>query len=72
MISFQTGSRSVPGRAIDWPRDKLVTEGTISAGDPDLLQVFDTPQEVINAIFDYYEHTGFEPSVHEQDKLLEL
>ncbi len=48
----------------------LVGEGTISAADLDLFQVIDTPQEVVNAIFDYYEHKGFEPS--EQEKLLEL
>jgi hypothetical protein len=32
--------------------------------------VIDTPQGVVNAIFDYYEHKRFEPS--EKEKLLEL
>jgi hypothetical protein len=57
---------------IDWFRDTLVAEGTISAGDLDLFQVIDTPQDVVNAIFDYYEHKSFEPSEKEREKLLEL
>ncbi|NNJ94829.1 MAG: TIGR00730 family Rossman fold protein [Halobacteria archaeon] len=57
---------------IDWFRDRLVTAGTISAEDLDLFQVKNEPREVVEAIFDYYEHKGFEPSAQEQEKLLEL
>ncbi len=57
---------------IDWFRDTLVNEGTISAEDLDLFQVCEKPQEVVNAIFDYYEHKSFAPSEQEQEKLLEL
>ena len=57
---------------IDWFRDRLVTAGTISAEDLDLFQVKNEPREVVDAIFDYYEHKGFEPSAQEQEKLLEL
>jgi len=57
---------------IDWFRDTLVGECTISAGDLDLFQLKDEPAAVVNAIFDYYEHKGFEPSEQEQQKLLEL
>ena len=57
---------------IEWFRDTLVGEDTISVGDLDLFQVKDEPAAVVNAIFDYYEHKGFEPSEQEQQKLLEL
>lgn len=57
---------------IDWFRDTLVTAGTIAADDLKLCQVIDTPEDVVNAIFDYYEHKGFEPSEQEREKLLDL
>jgi uncharacterized protein (TIGR00730 family) len=57
---------------IDWFRDTLVRQGTIAAGDLKLFQVLDDPQDVVNAIFDYYENKSFEPSEKEQEKLLEL
>ncbi|NNG13228.1 MAG: TIGR00730 family Rossman fold protein [Halobacteria archaeon] len=57
---------------IDWFKQTLVTEGTISAEDLDLFKILDKPQEVVDAIFDYYEHISFEPSEQEQEKLLEL
>ncbi|MGD2137749.1 MAG: TIGR00730 family Rossman fold protein [Gammaproteobacteria bacterium] len=57
---------------IKWFRETLVSENTISAKDLDLFQVKDEPGDVVNAIFDYYEHRGFEPSEQEQQKLLEL
>ena len=57
---------------IDWFQDTLVREGTISPGDMDLFKVLDKPREVVDAIFDYYEHKSFEPTEKEQQKLLEL
>jgi uncharacterized protein (TIGR00730 family) len=57
---------------LDWFGDTLVRENTISAEDLDLFQVLDTPDEVVNAIFDYYERISFEPSEQEQEKLMEL
>ena len=57
---------------IDWFRDTLVTEKTISPEDMDLFQVLDQPQDVVNAIFNHYEHRGFEPSAEEREILLDL
>ena len=57
---------------IDWFRETLVKENTISAEDLDLFLIKDEPGDVVNAIFDYYEHKSFEPSEQEQEKLLEL
>jgi predicted Rossmann-fold nucleotide-binding protein len=57
---------------LDWFRNTLVTEGMIDAADLDLIQVIDQPQQVVNAIFDYYELRGFEPSAAEREMLLNL
>ncbi|MEZ5541127.1 MAG: TIGR00730 family Rossman fold protein [Pseudomonadota bacterium] len=57
---------------IDWFRATLVRSGTIAADDLKLFQVIDEPEDVVNAIFDYYEHKGFEPSEQEREKLLDL
>jgi uncharacterized protein (TIGR00730 family) len=57
---------------LDWVRGTLVTEGMIDAEDMDLFQVCDEPQAVVNAIFDYYEKRGFEPSAAERETLLNL
>ena len=57
---------------LDWFKDSLLKNGTISAKDLDLIQVIDDPSEVVSAIFDYYEGRTFEHSTEEQEKLLEL
>lgn len=57
---------------IDWFKNALLKNGTISASDLDLIQVIDEPSEVVNAIFNYYEGRNFEPSTEEQEKLLDL
>ncbi len=55
-----------------WLRETLITFGTIDASDLDLFRVVNTPQEVLEAIFQHYEQRGFEPSAEEQEILLEL
>lgn len=57
---------------IKWFRSTLVPEGTISASDLDLMQILDTPKDVVDAIFSHYENRGFEPSAEEQEMLLDL
>ena len=47
---------------IDWFRETLVTEGVISAGDLNFIQIIDEPKDVVEAIFKHYETRGFEPS----------
>ncbi len=51
---------------LGWFQDVLVKEGTVDAADMDLMQLVDSPQEVVDAIFDHYEKRGFEPSAEEQ------
>ncbi|OOZ40023.1 Rossman fold protein, TIGR00730 family [Solemya pervernicosa gill symbiont] len=57
---------------IDWFRESLVEEGTISPEDMDMFQLLDKPQDVVDAIFNFYENRGIEPSAKEQETLLEL
>jgi uncharacterized protein (TIGR00730 family) len=57
---------------LDWFRTTLVAEGVISPEDLHLITVIDEPQGVVEAIFDYYEKRGFQPSQVEQEILLNL
>ena len=57
---------------IDWFRNTLVEEGTISPEDLRLFKVLDKPKEVVDAIFEHYDKRGFEPSPSEQEILMDL
>jgi uncharacterized protein (TIGR00730 family) len=57
---------------IEWMRERLAAEGMIDPGDLDLVQVCDGPQQVVDAIFAFYEKRGFEPSPAEREVLLNL
>src|SRR6202171_2305100 len=57
---------------VAWMRDKLVGEGMISANDLDLMRIIEEPDAIVEAIFDYYESRGFQPSRAERDKMLNL
>jgi len=57
---------------LDWMRDTLVSEGMIAATDLDLMQVIEEPEAIVEAIFDYYETRGFQPTRAERDKMLNL
>lgn len=78
----QTGkSRRIPIILVDrkfwdglikWFRQSLVGEGTISPEDLNLFQLVDKTEEVVEAIFKYYEDRCFEPSAAEREILLHL
>jgi uncharacterized protein (TIGR00730 family) len=57
---------------LKWFRQTLVEEGTIEPEDLNLLQLVDKPEEVVEAIFKYYEDHCFEPSTAEREILLHL
>lgn len=57
---------------IKWFRQSLVSEGTISPEDLDLFQLVDKTEQVVEAIFKYYENRCFEPSAAEREMLLHL
>jgi len=57
---------------LEWMRERLAAEGMIDILELDLLQVCNEPQEVVDAIFAFYEKRGFEPSPQEREVLLNL
>jgi hypothetical protein len=60
------------GGLIDWLRARLVAENMIAPGDMELVQLLDEPQQVVDAIFDYYEKRGFPPADAHRESLLTL
>jgi uncharacterized protein (TIGR00730 family) len=57
---------------LDWMRTSLVGEGTIDAEDLHLMQVIDEPDAIVEAIFQFYEGRGFQPTHEERQKMLNL
>lgn len=57
---------------IDWFKNTLVAQGMVLASDLDLFVLLDEPQDVVDAIFRYYETSGFEPSAEEEETQLNL
>ena len=57
---------------VEWFNTVLVGEGMISASDMDLIQVIDSPTEVVDAIFKFYETRGFELSEAEREMQFSL
>jgi uncharacterized protein (TIGR00730 family) len=57
---------------LQWIKGTLRDEGMIGVDDPDLLQVIDDPQAIVEAIFQHYQSRGFEPSPSEREAELAL
>ena len=57
---------------LDWINTQLVPDGMVGVDDPQLMQVIDDPQKVVDAIFDHYHSRGFEPSPQEKEAELAL
>ncbi|MCU7958695.1 MAG: TIGR00730 family Rossman fold protein [gamma proteobacterium symbiont of Bathyaustriella thionipta] len=57
---------------LEWFKNSLVQQGTISPDDLDLIQICNEPKQVVDRIFAHYEERGFEPSAEEQEILLRL
>jgi uncharacterized protein (TIGR00730 family) len=53
-------------------RDTVAAEGMIGEHDIGLMRVIDEPDSVVEAIFEFYESRGFQPSRDEREKLLDL
>ena len=51
---------------------RIFGANAVALEDMDLIQVIDEPGEVVNAIFRYYETSGFEPSAAEREVQLNL
>lgn len=57
---------------IDWLQQRLVTDGMIDAADMDLIQIIDSPEQIVSAIFDHYQARGFSRLPDEHELLLNL
>ena len=57
---------------LQWIKGTLREEAMIGVEDPDLLQVIDDPQKVVEAIFEHYQSRGFELSLAEREAELAL
>lgn len=57
---------------IEWFKTMLVEQGMISRTDLELFVVLDKPEDVLDAIFRYYETSGFQPSAEEEETQLNL
>ena len=55
-----------------WFNDKLIGEGMVGPDDLDLVRVIEEPDAIVEAIFDFYENRGFQPTAAERDKMLNL
>lgn len=57
---------------VDWMRNQQLGEGLISPGDLELFRLTDDQDEVIEAIFDFYQTRSFEPTDRDDESLLSL
>ncbi len=57
---------------VEWIRGRLTEEGMIDPEDLNLLQVIDSPQAVVDAIFAHYEKRGFQLLPSEREVMLNL
>jgi len=60
------------GGFLDWLKDRLVGEKMVDPADIDLMRVLDDPDAIVEAIFDFYENRGFQPSREEREQMLNL
>jgi uncharacterized protein (TIGR00730 family) len=57
---------------MDWLHDRLVGEKMVDERDIALMRIIDEPDAIVEAIFDFYENRGFQPSHEEREKMLNL
>ena len=57
---------------IEWLKNTLIAEGMALPDDMNLIQVIDDPDEVVAAIFKYYESRGFQLSAEDKKNQLNL
>jgi len=57
---------------LDWMQDRLVGEGMVGARDLEMMQTIDDPDEIVEAIFQFYEGRGFQPTQEERQRMLNL
>ncbi|MDR0251273.1 MAG: TIGR00730 family Rossman fold protein [Burkholderiales bacterium] len=56
---------------LNWMRGPMVEWGMVDLRELDLLQIIEEPDDIVKAIFDFYEE-GFKPTPEEREKMLHL
>lgn len=57
---------------IDWFRESLIANGTISPDDINLFQITDDPAFVVNAIFDFYEGVDLDTMIRGAQSTMDI
>ncbi|MDR0770384.1 MAG: TIGR00730 family Rossman fold protein [Burkholderiales bacterium] len=57
---------------LDWIQSQMVNGGMVSPEDMELLQIIEEPDDIVKAIFDFYEKSGFKLTPEEREKMLNL
>jgi uncharacterized protein (TIGR00730 family) len=57
---------------LDWFQEQLVGNGFLNQADLELMQVIDEPEQVVQAILDFYESREIAPSQAERQKMMYL
>ncbi|MFP4162175.1 MAG: TIGR00730 family Rossman fold protein [Ectothiorhodospira sp.] len=57
---------------LDWFQEALVARGTIDPQDLELYTVVDDAQGVVDAVFNFYQYGGLEPTSEERERLMDL
>ena len=57
---------------VDWLRSAMLAEGTVSEADLDLFQVLDDPDDVVNAIYSFYQDADPKADASESDSEFNL
>lgn len=57
---------------IQWFKEILIVQGTISPDDLDLFTVVDTPEEVVNTLLEFYKTHDLYPSDEDKEKMSNL
>jgi hypothetical protein len=57
---------------LDWVRESMLGNGLVSPEDLDLVRVVDEPLAAVEAIFEFYQARGFEPTARERELMLYL
>jgi uncharacterized protein (TIGR00730 family) len=57
---------------LDWFQEQMVSNGLLNQADLELMQVIDEPDQVVQAILDFYKAREIAPSEDERQKMLYL
>lgn len=57
---------------LDWMRGAMVEWDMVTREELEMVQVIEEPDDIVKAIFDFYEISGFKPTPDERERMLNL